>query len=152
MSLTFRSSASNKNLLKNCKTYSGTGSKVIAFGVFDGFHQGHHFFLNQAKNLGDFLVVVVARDLTVLELKKKKTKNSEKERVKEISSSGLANRVLLGEIENPYKILREEDPDLVALGYDQESQFTQNLPLEFREKIVRIDSFFPEKFKSSLLV
>ena len=42
---------------------------VMAFGTFDVLHPGHHFYLEQARKLGDNLVVVVARDANVKKLK-----------------------------------------------------------------------------------
>ena len=38
---------------------------VMAVGVFDLLHAGHLHYLEQAKSLGDKLVVVVAHDETV---------------------------------------------------------------------------------------
>ena len=43
--------------------------RVMATGVFDLLHPGHVYFLEEAKQLGDELVVVVARDQTARRLK-----------------------------------------------------------------------------------
>ena len=40
--------------------------RVMAVGVFDLLHAGHLHYLEQAKSLGDELVVVVAHDDTCL--------------------------------------------------------------------------------------
>ena len=56
--------------------------KVIAFGTFDIFHLGHVSYLKQARKLGDYLVVIIARDKTVFQIKKQKTRNKEQERLK----------------------------------------------------------------------
>ena len=45
--------------------------RVMASGVFDILHPGHVMFLREAKKLGDELVVVVARDSTVMKFKHK---------------------------------------------------------------------------------
>jgi cytidyltransferase-like protein len=42
---------------------------VMVFGTFDGIHDGHRYFLNEAKKFGDKLVVAVAKDTTVKTLK-----------------------------------------------------------------------------------
>ncbi len=42
---------------------------VLAGGVFDIIHPGHLFTLSSAKNLGDILVISVAKDETVKKLK-----------------------------------------------------------------------------------
>ncbi|MEE9489142.1 MAG: adenylyltransferase/cytidyltransferase family protein, partial [Thermoplasmata archaeon] len=39
--------------------------RVMASGVFDLLHTGHLHYLEEAKKLGDELIVVVARDSTV---------------------------------------------------------------------------------------
>ncbi|MFQ5974785.1 MAG: adenylyltransferase/cytidyltransferase family protein, partial [Candidatus Hydrothermarchaeales archaeon] len=38
---------------------------VVCGGVFDILHPGHGFILERAKEIGDILVVIVARDSTV---------------------------------------------------------------------------------------
>ena len=45
--------------------------RVAVFGVFDGIHAGHQDFLRQAREYGDELVVIVARDKSVTQLKGK---------------------------------------------------------------------------------
>ena len=39
--------------------------RVMAVGVFDLLHAGHLHYVEQAKSLGDELIVVVAHDDTV---------------------------------------------------------------------------------------
>ena len=46
-------------------------TKVMVFGTFDYLHEGHKDFFRQAKQYGDELVVVVARDETVKQIKGK---------------------------------------------------------------------------------
>ena len=51
--------------------------KVMAFGVFDRLHPGHIAFLKQAAGMGGELIVVLARDASVLKLKNKIPHHSE---------------------------------------------------------------------------
>ena len=44
---------------------------VLAGGVFDIIHPGHIHTLNEAKDLGDILVVVIATDQTAQKMKKR---------------------------------------------------------------------------------
>ena len=53
---------------------------VLVFGTFDGLHEGHQFFLKKARALGDRLVVVVARDVSVIALKGRSARLHEQER------------------------------------------------------------------------
>lgn len=126
--------------------------KVMAFGTFDNVHLGHIFFLKKAKKLGDYLIVVIARDKTVAIVKKKSSRHSENDRLKSINDLGIADSVVLGSLTNKFELLLAENPDVLALGYDQ-SFFTQQLKkiLPNTTSIVRIDSFKPEIYKSSKL-
>ena len=94
-------------------------SKVMVFGTFDIFHPGHRSFLKQAKKLGDYLIVVVARDKTVEITKKQKPINKEAIRVKIIKDSRLADKVILGGTGDKYAVIKKYRPDIICLGYDQ---------------------------------
>ena len=127
----------------------------MAFGTFDIFHAGHRNYLAQAKALGDFLVVVVARDETVLRIKSQWTQYSEEERREVVEESGLADEVVLGSLEDKYAVIEKYRPSVIALGYDQEAnlaELTERFKnLKLKAEIVRMESFEPEKYKSSKL-
>lgn len=130
--------------------------KVMVFGTFDVFHRGHENFLQQARKYGDFLIAVVARDKTVEKVKKHKTKNNEKKRVLVLKNSGLADKVVLGNLDDKYAIIKKYKPDVICLGYDQNT-FTKELKEKLQEfkldkmRIIRLKSYHPKKYKSSLL-
>ncbi|MFZ2975033.1 MAG: adenylyltransferase/cytidyltransferase family protein [Candidatus Moraniibacteriota bacterium] len=130
--------------------------KVMAFGTFDVYHKGHENYLRQARKLGEYLVVVVARDRTVAIIKKQDTRNKEQERLERIKLSGLADEVVLGDLKDKYKIIEKYRPDLIALGYDQKVDLVKlkDKLKEFnlKAKIVRLKSFKPEIYKSSLIM
>ena len=128
--------------------------KVMAFGTFDIFHKGHENFLEQARQCGDCLIVVVARDKTVAEVKGNLPQNNEQARLKTVVKSGLADKMVLGNLKDKYKIIEKFKPDVICLGYDQQA-FTESLEEKLKEynllntKIVRLKSYCPEKYKSS---
>lgn len=130
--------------------------KVMVFGTFDYLHEGHEYFLKEAKKHGDFLLAVVARDRTVAELKGKRPAHSEKERLETIVKSGIADKVLLGRPgKDRYKIIEKIKPDVICLGYDQRF-FAENLESELKKrglkpKVIRLGPYKPETFKSSLI-
>ncbi len=130
--------------------------KVMVFGTFDIFHYGHANFLKQAKQYGDYLIVVVARDLTVKKIKGEWPFNKEDSRVQKIKKSRLANKVVLGCLGDKYKIITKLKPDVICLGYDQNS-FTDILKYELKKrnlshiKIIRLKPYKPEIYKSSKL-
>ncbi len=126
--------------------------KVIAFGTFDVVHPGHVHMLTEAKSYGDYLVVVIARDATVAEVKKHSTLHSETTRLKHIEALGIADKVRLGNLGDKFKVIAEEEPDIVALGYDQKVPIDKlSAAIDDHVKIVRLSPFKPEIYKSSKL-
>jgi FAD synthetase len=127
----------------------------MAFGSFDILHPGHIYFLKKAKALGDNLVVVLAKDSTILEVKKREPKYDEHQRVEHIRDLKIADKVRLGYEADKYEVIEEINPDVIALGYDQDG-FADKLEEEMTKrkmhpKIVRIDSYKEEHYKSSKL-
>lgn len=129
--------------------------RVVITGTFDGIHPGHEFFLREAKKLGDWLGVVIALDETVKKIKGHAPDKSQTIRQMEVESLRIADVVTLGYPGDKYKIIEELNPDIIALGYDQQA-FTEGLKESLQRRgmqvdIVRIGAFHPEKYKSSLL-
>ncbi len=128
--------------------------KILAFGTFDGVHKGHINFLKQARKLGNYLIVVVARDETVKKLKGKFPLKNEIERMGELRKYKIINEIRLGERNNPYKVAKEVNSDVICLGYDQKF-FVENLPIKIKKlklktKIFRMKPYKPSKFHSSI--
>jgi len=129
--------------------------KILVFGTFDIFHEGHKSFLKQARTYGDYLIVVIARDKTVLSVKKNQPYNNENVRKRVIEKSGLANEVILGKLRDKYKVVKDTEPDMICLGYDQRF-FVEQLEDKLKEfglktEIKVLKSYKPEFFKSSKL-
>lgn len=129
--------------------------KIIVFGTFDILHPGHLSFFKQAKKHGDYLIVVVGRDKIVEKVKGKLPKHNERERVRQIEKTGLTDKVVLGHLENPYKIIQEHKPDVICLGYDQNS-FADGLPealnrLRLETKVLRLKPYKAEIYKTAKL-
>ncbi len=124
--------------------------RIVCAGTFDHFHPGHIDFLAQAKSLGSLLIVIVARDETVRRIKGFLPNHNEEIRKKNVQDSKLADMVILGNYdEDILKILDEIKPDVVALGYDQrvnEDAISNRFP---HLKIVRMQPFHSDKYKSS---
>lgn len=129
--------------------------RVMTFGTFDHFHAGHEAYLKQAKALGDFLIVIIARDQTVKRIKGKLPDHNEKKRQAAVRACGMADKVALGEKGDKYTVLRRYKPNIIALGYDQ---FTFTFRLEkflidekMDAKVVRLNPYRPKVYKTSLI-
>jgi FAD synthetase len=118
------------------------GKRVMASGVFDLMHPGHLAFLEQAKALGDELIIVIARDSTVQNLKRHPIVN-ERSRREMVASIKWVDAAVLGYEGDKNRIVHELQPDIIALGYDQ-SPGIEELRKELGEdgievEIVRLD-------------
>ena len=96
-------------------------TRVMAVGVFDLLHAGHLHYMEQAKSLGDYLVVVVAHDDTVRKRKHEPVTGQDLRR-RMVEGLKPVDEAVIG---NPpdvpiFDILPDVKPDIIALGYDQE--------------------------------
>lgn len=128
---------------------------VLAFGTFDKLHPGHKHFLEEAKSHGDSLTVVIALDETVRKVKGKYPVESQDVRRENVARQPVVDEAVLGSAGDKLAIVERISPDIICLGYDQQS-FTDNLQKRLAERgltvsIVRAHAFHPEKYKSSLL-
>ncbi len=123
---------------------------VLVFGTFDKFHPGHQYFLTEAKKYGDYLVVVIARDSNVLKIKGKLPAQSERQRLAQVQAFAAVDKVFLGQTDfaQRFQVVIDTMPAVICLGYDQSN--TAGLE-RFGIPIIRLKSFYPEKYKSSLL-
>jgi FAD synthetase len=92
--------------------------RVMATGVFDLLHPGHVYFLQEARRLGDELVVVVARDQTARRLKHEPyvPEHMRREMVEALKP---VDRAVLGSATDIYETVVSERPSIIALGFNQ---------------------------------
>lgn len=127
----------------------------MVFGTFDGLHPGHLNFLKQAKKKGNFLIALIARDKTVKKLKGHWPHFKEKERLEILKNLKLVDKTILGDIKDPYKVIKKMKPNVICLGYDQKF-FVKGLKEQLKKanlktKIVRLKSYLPRKYHCSQL-
>jgi len=92
--------------------------RVMATGVFDILHSGHLHYLQEAKELGDELYVVVATDATVRR-RKHEPITPERMRVELVQALKPVDKAILGTEGDMYETVRSIEPDIIAIGYDQ---------------------------------
>ncbi|HJJ46666.1 MAG TPA: FAD synthase [Methanocorpusculum sp.] len=125
--------------------------RVVATGTFDILHPGHLFFLSESRKLGDELWVIVSRETNIRH--KAAPVVSEEQRVKMIKSLKCVDHAILGDTEDMFKPIREINPDIITLGFNQ--YFDENkLKKQLKERglcadVVRIGAYTGSKFTSS---
>lgn len=92
--------------------------KVLATGVFDILHIGHLHFLQEAKKLGDELVVLVSCD-DVCTTEKRQPINCQEDRLAVVKALKPVDAALIGKSGDKYQAIIDISPDILALGYDQ---------------------------------
>jgi FAD synthetase len=121
------------------------GKKVLAAGVFDLLHYGHLRYLEEAKKLGGEgaeLIVVVARDSTVLRRKGRLPVMNERHRKELVAALKPVDRVILGGTDlDTTRVIRKVKPDIIALGYDQNDIAELVERQGGGEKIVRLKKY-----------
>lgn len=131
--------------------------RVLVFGTFDKLHPGHVWFLKQAKTRGKKLYVIVARDKNVHRLKSHHPLQTERKRLRSVRAVPVVTYAQLGasDLKHRYKAIVKIHPDLICLGYDQ-YYLTGTLRRDLKKlglstQVIRLKSFYPKRYKSSLL-
>lgn len=92
---------------------------VFTNGCFDIIHKGHVTYLNEAKSLGDHLIVGINSDDSVKRLKgKDRPVNNESDRAFVLDNLKSVDDVLIFNEDTPYDIIKEIIPDLLVKGGD----------------------------------
>ncbi len=98
--------------------------KVITYGTYDLFHQGHVNLLRRAKALGDYLIVGVTSDSFDKERGKLNVRNNVLERVEAVKATGLADRIVIEDyVGQKIDDIQKYGIDIFAIGSDWEGHF-----------------------------
>ena len=131
--------------------------RVLASGTFDLLHLGHVRYLEEAKKAGGEnaeLIVVVSRDSTVERRKGRPPVIPEDQRRALVEALKVVDRAVLGyEGMNVEKVIERVQPDVIALGYD-ENELEREVRRVLEEKnlnikVVRIRKFGRDELNSS---
>jgi rfaE bifunctional protein nucleotidyltransferase chain/domain len=92
---------------------------VFTNGVFDILHRGHVEYLNEAKALGDILIVGLNSDKSVKRIKgKDRPVNKEKDRAFVLANLMAVDAVAIFEEDTPYELIKEILPNILVKGGD----------------------------------
>lgn len=99
------------------------GKKVVATnGCFDLLHVGHVRFLQEAKALGNVLIVGVNGDASVRELKGEgRPVNGEADRAEVVAGLGCVDAVIIFPEKRATRFLESVKPDLYVKGGDYQA-------------------------------
>lgn len=97
-------------------------NKKIVFtnGCFDILHPGHVYYLNQAKSLGDVLIVGLNSDDSVRRLNKgaERPIHPQEERAKVLASLLCVDYVCIFQEDTPLELIKIVKPDVLVKGGD----------------------------------
>jgi D-beta-D-heptose 7-phosphate kinase / D-beta-D-heptose 1-phosphate adenosyltransferase len=96
-------------------------NKKICFtnGCFDILHPGHISYLNQAKKMGDVLIVGLNSDCSVKKIKgESRPINNQRDRATMLSALESVDVVTIFTEETPYELIRKIKPDVLVKGGD----------------------------------
>ena len=98
--------------------------KVITYGTFDLFHEGHYRFLKRAKALGDYLIVGVTTEKYDMQRGKLNVIDSLMTRIENIRKTGFADEIIIEE-SGGQKIsdVQKYHADIFTVGSDWIGQF-----------------------------
>lgn len=101
---------------------NNAGRKVIfTNGCFDVLHQGHRKLLQEARELGDLLVVGLNSDNSIKRLKgETRPINTVDQRVDALAALPSVDAVIVFEEDTPYELLQELQPQILVKGGDYE--------------------------------
>jgi len=104
-----------------------TAGRTIVFtnGCFDLLHVGHVRYLEEAKSLGEILVVAVNGDRSASALKgPSRPINPEQHRAEVIAALGCVDYVTIFDESDPYQIISLLKPDVLVKGGDWTKETT----------------------------
>ncbi|MBF6267531.1 D-glycero-beta-D-manno-heptose 1-phosphate adenylyltransferase [Nocardia farcinica] len=103
---------------------------VFTNGCFDVLHAGHIAYLNEAKRLGDVLVVAVNSDSSVRAIKgPDRPVNPDHDRCAVLAALSCVDHVTVFEEDTPVELLRATEPDLYVKGGDYRPEMLPETPV-----------------------
>ncbi len=116
-------------MLPQLEQWKKDGKKIVfTNGVFDILHVGHVTYLQQAKSLGDVLIVGLNDDDSVRKLNKgpERPINDEQSRKKVLEALRAVDGVVIFKQETPLELIQHIQPDVLVKGGDYDPDQTDS--------------------------
>ncbi|MFJ8686396.1 D-glycero-beta-D-manno-heptose 1-phosphate adenylyltransferase [Micromonospora wenchangensis] len=128
-------------------------SVVFTNGCFDVLHPGHVRYLEQARALGDLLVVAVNSDSSVRRLKgPDRPVNPVEDRIALLAALSCVDHVVVFEEDSPVDLIEAVRPDVYVKGGDYPPEMVPEAPLVRRlGGQVRTLGYVPDRSTSAII-
>ncbi|MHB1546326.1 MAG: D-glycero-beta-D-manno-heptose 1-phosphate adenylyltransferase [bacterium] len=142
------------NIKKEISKLKNERKKIVfTNGCFDIIHAGHVSYLNEAKSLGDVLIVGINSDESVKRLKgQDRPIICEKDRAYVLANIKPVDFVVIFGEDTPYNLIKEINPDFLVKGgdYNGKDVVGRNIVEHSGGKVVLID-FVKGKSTSNII-
>jgi D-beta-D-heptose 7-phosphate kinase / D-beta-D-heptose 1-phosphate adenosyltransferase len=143
-----------EQLARNIDRERANGRRIVfTNGCFDVLHRGHVAYLQQARQLGDTLIVAVNSDSSVSRLKGPgRPVNCVEDRVAVLSALSCVDYVTVFDEDTPVRLLELVRPDLYVKGGDYTANMLPETPIVERlGGRVRILDYVEERSTTALI-
>lgn len=126
--------------------------KIFCWGTFDRLHEGHIKFLEDAKSKGDHLTVIVVSDKQVYKNKGKFPKENQKERIKKIRKTNIADEIIcaVDNCQSNFELISELKPDIFVFGYDQDKKFINKIKEYLTKNNIVVEYYISKEFANGI--
>jgi rfaE bifunctional protein nucleotidyltransferase chain/domain/rfaE bifunctional protein kinase chain/domain len=142
------------DLVAEVAAHRNQGRRIVfTNGCFDVLHRGHVGYLNQARRLGDVLIVAVNSDDSVRRLKgPERPVNPAEDRVAVLAALACVDHVVVFEEDSPANLIALVRPDLYVKGGDYRPEMIPEGPLvrELGGEVLTLD-YLPDRSTTKLI-
>ncbi|HEX6968820.1 MAG TPA: D-glycero-beta-D-manno-heptose 1-phosphate adenylyltransferase [Micromonosporaceae bacterium] len=143
-----------ETLIEAVARHRAEGRRIVfTNGCFDVLHRGHVRYLDQARTLGDLLVVAVNSDESVRRLKgPERPVNPVEDRAEVLAALSCVDFVVVFEEDSPASLIEAVRPDVYVKGGDYPPEMVPEAPLVRRlGGQVRTLGYVPDRSTSAII-